>query len=181
MNHRGVVCAVQQNPQGCFNQYKVPVMFSQRSAQTPTRPVSQECGGSFYTPPQIANPRRLSFPSWARISGPTTPSILPIRMNHSIFRMGYIIPDNRGPYPDVYTGRLDLHEYFLNGNEGPLLIRIGVRYETTHRVVIEIQSGGSFSGAFQLLSRINNILNPIICRIRSLPAGTQFTFDIPFP
>ena len=97
--------------------------------------------------------------------------------------MGYIIPDNRGTYPDVYTGRLDLHEYFLNGHEGPRPIRIGVRYETTHRIVIEIHIGRSLLGRgfFLLLRQMDIIIDSIICRIRSLPAGTQFTFDIPFP
>lgn len=181
MNFRGPVCVIRQNIQNSFSINKVPVQFSQRSAQT--RPRSPECGGSFYRPPPVEPPRSFRFPSWARIpsSRPATSSILPTRMNHSIFRMGYIIPEDRGTYPDVYTGRLDLHELFIDGQTGARPIQIGIRYETNHRVLIELQVGGSFGGAFQILRRANQIVNPLICRIRSLPPGTQFTFSIPFP
>ncbi|GEM_PF-4418549 len=63
MSLKEAVRAIQQNPPNYFNEYKVPVTFSQRSAQTPPHSVSQECGGSFYTPPRIAFPRRWRFPS----------------------------------------------------------------------------------------------------------------------
>ncbi len=165
------------------SQNKIPETFAQRSAQTPPRPAPQ-CGGSFYEPPRITPPRRFNLPSWARTGTrerPSTPSILPFRMNHGFFRFGYEIPADRGNFEDVYAGRTILHESFLQNNDGPRAVRVGIRYETDRRVVIELQTGGGLTGTARLLTQLDSILNRLACQLRSLPPGTQFIFDIPYP
>ena len=159
--------------------------FTQRSAQTTTPPSNPRCGGSFFEPPRITLPRHFRFPSWARIPSsrqtPTSPAILPTRLNHSLFRFGYNIPADRGSFEDAYTGRLNLHESFLQDNDGPRVVTVGIRYETDHRITIELQTGGNFPGGMQLFTRLGPILERLSCQVRALPAGTMLHFDIPYP